>query len=90
VNQETFQNKHSNEILKYSSLQHNLQEVISLHSHLKETLTYLKLVNSQMTLGNKYEMEVTGNITVNGSGSKSLMEGNNKQLYKNKNIKVSI
>jgi len=47
-------------------------------------LTYLipKLINSQIKQGNKYEMEVTRNIILNGSGSKLLMEGYNKQLDK--------
>ena len=35
-------------------------------------------------------MEVSRNITLNGSGSKPLMEGFNKQLNKNKNIKLSL
>ena len=84
MNKKTFQNRHSNEILKYSSLQYNLQDINSLHSHPKETLTYLipKLIKGQITLGNKYIMEVTRNIILNGSGSKPLMEGYNKQLNK--------
>jgi hypothetical protein len=84
VNQKNFRNKHCNEIWKYSSLQHNLQDINSLQSQPKEKLTYLipKLINSQITLGNKYEMEVTRNITLNGRGNKPLMEGYNKQLDK--------
>jgi hypothetical protein len=64
VNQKTFPNKHSNEILKYYSLKHNLQNINILHSHPKEMLTHLipKLVNGQIKLGNKYEMEVTRDI----------------------------
>ena len=38
MNQKTFWNKLSNEILKYSSLPYNLQNINSLHTHPKETL----------------------------------------------------
>src|SRR5215510_2723362 len=38
--------------------------------------------NGQITLGNTYEMEVTRNITLNGSGCKALREGYNKQFDK--------
>jgi len=84
VYKKTFRNSHCNEILKCSSLQHNLQDINSFHSHPKETLSYLipKLINSQITLGNEYEMVVTRNSTLNGSGSMLLMEGYNKQLHK--------
>jgi hypothetical protein len=62
--------------LKYSSLQHNLQIINVLLSHSKEKLNYLtpKLITGQLTLGNKYELEVRRSITLNGSGSKPLME----------------
>jgi hypothetical protein len=67
--------------LKYSSLQHNLKIINILLSHSKEKLNYLtpKLITCQITLGNKYELEVTRR---NGSGSKPLMKGYNKQLDK--------
>jgi hypothetical protein len=58
--------------LKYSSLQHNLQNINILQSHPKEMLIHSipKLVNGQIRLENKYEMEVTRDITLNGSGGK--------------------
>jgi hypothetical protein len=82
VNQKTFRNKHSNEILKYSLLQHSLQNINILHSHPKEMLTHSipKLINGQIRLGNKYEMEVTRDIALNGSGGKPSIEGYRIQL----------
>ena len=76
VNQNTFRNRHYNEILKYSSLPHNLQNINIFLSHSRGTLTYSipKLITDQITLGNKYETEVTRNIILNGSESKSSME----------------
>jgi hypothetical protein len=41
-----------------------------------------KLGNGQIKLGNKYEMEVTRDIALNGSGGKPSIEGCNKQLDK--------
>jgi len=53
-------------------------------------LTYLipKLINGQITLGNKYEMETTRNVIVTVSGSKPLMEVTINKTIKNKNMKV--
>jgi hypothetical protein len=41
-----------------------------------------KLVNGQITRRNKYEMEVTRDIALNGSGGKPSIEVYNKQLDK--------
>jgi hypothetical protein len=78
VKQRTSRNKHSKELPKCLSLQHNLRDINSSCSQPNKVINSFipTLINGQITLRNNHGTKATGKVTLNESvsGSKTLMD----------------